>query len=299
MKRRIVYLIVALLFIASAQPVFASSARAIRAKAFVLLNEEEAVLFSKNASTRLPAASTVKLMTAMVALDQLDPEAVVTISRSAARTPSSKPRLREGDQLTVEDLLHLALMKSTNSAAVALAEAVGGSEDDFVELMNQKALEIGTTDTLYENATGLPGTEQHTTALDLTIILKNALTYPLIREILGTKQASVTLPNRRVLNIGNTDALLWYRNDVVGGKTGFTNTAQHCFVGAMETGNGIVYTAILGAPPRNKLWKSMSMLIDLSSDPEQFSSVRIVEDTPATKTRKYKRSGSKKADKKI
>ena len=177
-------------------------------------------------------------------------------------------------------------MKSINSAAVALAEAAGGSEDDFVELMNQKALEIGTTDTLYKNATGLPGMEQHTTALDLTIILKRALTYPLIKEILGEKQASVTLADGREWNIGNTDALLWYRDDMVGGKTGFTNMAQHCFVGALETENGLVYTAILGAPSRRRLWKSMSMLIDLSSDPEQFSSVRTVEDTPAVKTRK-------------
>ncbi len=299
MRRRIVCLIVALLFITSAQPAFASSARAIRAKAFVLLNEEEAILFSKNASMRLPPASTVKLMTAMVALDKLDHESVVTISRRAAGTPSSRPRLREGDQLTVDDLLHLALMKSTNSAAVALAEAAGGSEDDFVELMNRKALEIGTADTLFKNSSGLPGTDQHTTALDLTIILKNALTYPIIREIIGKKEASVTLADGREWNISNTDALLWYRDDMVGGKTGFTNRAQHCFVGAMETGNGLVYTAILGAPSRSRLWRSTSMLVDLSSDPEQFSSVRLVEDTPAAKTRKYRRSRTKKSNKKI
>ncbi len=267
MRRSFLFLIAALLFLAPVNPAHSASTRAIRAKAFVILNDED-VLLSRNASKKLPPASTVKLTTAMVALDNLDPATVVTISRHASRTRSSRPRLRQGDELTVKELLHLALMKSTNSAAVALAEAAGGSEEAFVELMNRKASEIGTTDTLFMNASGLPAAGQHTTALDLTIILKRALTYPLIREIIGKKRATVTIAGKRrkKLHIGNTDALLWYRNDMVGGKTGFTNRAQHCFVGTMETENGLVYTAILGSPSRKRLWRSTSMLVDLSSD---------------------------------
>jgi D-alanyl-D-alanine carboxypeptidase (penicillin-binding protein 5/6) len=228
-------------------------------------------------------------MTAMVALDMLESSATVTISSHAAATRSSKPRLRAADELTVEGLLHLALMKSTNSAAVALAEAAAGSEDEFVELMNQKAAEIGTKDTLFRNASGLPGTGQHTTALDLTIILKHALTYPLIREIIGKKQAVVTTAAGAEWTIGNTDALLWYRSDMVGGKTGFTNKAQHCFVGAMETEKGMIYTAVLGAPSRRRLWKSTQMLVNLGAGPSaQALTVITVEDTPAAPVKKRK-----------
>lgn len=289
MKRTLSTLIVACLILFAASPALARSSRAIPAKAYILLSEDESVLHEKNASVKHSPASTVKLMTAMVALDRLDSSATVTISRYAASTRSSKPRLKAGDELTVEGLLHLALMKSTNSAAVALAEAAAGSEEEFVQLMNLKAEEIGTRDTLFRNASGLPGTGQHTTALDLTIILKNALTYPLIREIIGKKVAVVTTAAGREWTIGNTDALLWYRSDMVGGKTGFTNKAQHCFVGAMETDNGMIYTAVLGAPSRRRLWKSTQMLVNMGAKTEQISVPEVVEDEPAAPVKKKSR----------
>ncbi|OGW42462.1 MAG: hypothetical protein A2010_17350 [Nitrospirae bacterium GWD2_57_9] len=295
MKRTLLCLIFGFLVLLAVHPAYAFSGKNIRAKAFILLSDDESVLYEKNASLKHSPASTVKLMTAMVALDLLDPSAVVTVSSRAEKTRSSRPRLRAGDQLTVEDLLHLALMKSTNAAAVALAEAASGSEDDFVELMNCKAQEIGTKDTLFKNASGLPGTGQHTTALDLTIILKHALSYPLIREIIGKKEAVITTTEGKQMRIGNTDALLWYRDDMVGGKTGFTNRAQHCFVGALETEKGIIYTAVLGAPSRSRLWKSTQLLIDLSSDPEQLNTINFVDEAKVTKAGKYKHSGTKRS----
>jgi D-alanyl-D-alanine carboxypeptidase (penicillin-binding protein 5/6) len=287
MKRTLLSLIVSSLVLFSIQPVDAASRRSIPAKAYILLTDDEAVLYEKNASLKHSPASTVKLVTAMVALDRLDPSTCVTISRHAAATRSSRPRLKAGDELTVEALLHLALMKSTNSAAVALAEAAAGTEDAFVALMNQKAGEIGTRDTVFRNASGLPGTGQHTTALDLTIILKQALTYPLIREIIGKKQAVVATAAGREWTIGNTDALLWYRSDMVGGKTGFTNKAQHCFVGAMDTENGMIYTAVLGAPSRRRLWKSTQMLVSLGANPREQVSAVAVEEAPAAPVKKH------------
>ncbi len=290
MRRILFFVIIGFLFLA--RPAYSFSPRAIRAKACVILGADDTILFSKNASTKLPPASTVKLMTAMVALDSLDPAAVVTVSSTAARTRSGRPRLKAGDQVTVSDLLHLALMKSSNAAAVALAEATSQTEEYFVVVMNRKAQEIGANDTDFRNASGLPGTEQHTTALNLTTILKKALTYPLIREIIGKKTAVITTVQGRKLSFGNTDALLWYRDDMVGGKTGFTNTAQHCFVGAIETEKGLVYAAVLGAPSRRKLWKSTSVLVNLTSEPDFVPSVETAEERQATKTRKRKSSRS-------
>lgn len=288
MRKTFFYAIMGFFFLMAVQPAFSFSSNVIRAKACIILDADDSILFSKNALQRLPPASTVKLMTAMVALDLLNPETIVTISTYAARTLSSRPRFKAGDELTVSDLLHLALMKSTNSAAVALAEAAGGSEHAFVELMNRKAEQIGANDTLFKNASGLPGTRQYTTALDLTTILKNALTYPLIREIIGKKEAEIATIDGRELSIGNTVALLWYRDDMVGGKTGFTNNAQHCFVGAMETEKGLVYTAVLGSPSRSRLWKSTAVLADLIDNPQLVDSISVVGEKPASKSRKRK-----------
>lgn len=247
----------------------------IAAKAWILIDENDSVLTSKNPSAKLPPASTVKLVTAMVALDHLDPATTVTVSKKAKAARSGKPRLQADEELTVNDLLHLALMKSNNSAAVALAEAAGGSEDAFVALMNQKVHEIGANDTHFVTASGLPKGIQYTTARDLTTILKKALTYPLIKDILGKKVWMVKTAAGRELFLANTDNLLWHRSDVIGGKTGFTCNARHCFVGAVDTGKGLLYTAVLGAPSRYRLWQNTSKLADMGTDLQMDSSLPV------------------------
>jgi len=250
----------------SVQPVYSFSHKSIAAKAWIVIDENDSVLSAKFPSVKLPPASTVKLVTAMVALDNLDPAAKVIVSSRARAARSGKPRLMTNDELTVSDLLHLALMRSNNSAAVSLAEAAGGSEDAFVALMNQKVKSIGANDTHFVTASGLPKGRQYTTALDLTIILKKALTYPIIREILGKKEWMVKTAAGRELYLSSTDNLLWSRNNMVGGKTGFTCNARHCFVGAMDTEKGLIFTAVLGAPSRSRLWKSALMLADIGMD---------------------------------
>jgi len=264
--KRIFYcLVFAILLLSAVQPAYSFSRKGIAAKAWIVIDENDSVLSEKFPSAKLPPASTVKLVTAMVALDRLDPAASVTVSNRARAARSGKPRLLAYDVLSVSDLLHLALMRSINSAAVALAEAAGGSETAFVALMNQKAKEIGAKDTHFETASGLPKGRQYTTARDLTIILKKALTYPLIREILGKKEWLVKTAAGRELYLSNTDNLLWSRTDMIGGKTGFTCNARHCFVGAIDTDKGLIYTAVLGAPSRSRLWKSALMLAEIGT----------------------------------
>jgi D-alanyl-D-alanine carboxypeptidase (penicillin-binding protein 5/6) len=273
-RRSFFYALSVAIVLFNGQPAFSTSPSlqvspsVVSAKACIVVDENDAVLYAKNPSVKLPPASTVKLVTAMVALDFLDPAKKVTVSRSAKAVRSIKPRLQENDELTVSDLLHLALMKSINSAAVALAEEAAGSEDAFVLLMNRKAEEIGACDTHFVTASGLPKGNQYTTARDLTIILKKALTYPLIREIIGKKEWRITTTAGRELYLENSDDLLWSRNNMVGGKTGFTNSARHCFVGAMDTDKGLIFTAVLGASSRTGLWKSAEVLADLGKNPE-------------------------------
>jgi len=261
-----IYLLFTFSMLSAVQPALSFSHKSIAAKAWIVIDENDAVLSAKYPSVKLPPASTVKLVTAMVALDNLDPAAKVIVSSRARAARSGKPRLITNDELTVSDLLHLALMRSNNSAAVALAEAAGGSEDAFVALMNQKVKELGANDTHFVTASGLPKGRQYTTALDLTIILKKALTYPIIREVLGKKEWMVKTAAGRELYLSSTDNLLWSRSNMVGGKTGFTCNARHCFVGAMDTEKGLIFTAVLGAPSRSRLWKSALMLADIGMD---------------------------------
>lgn len=274
LKPFVFFIVFAALLLLPEQQAFAFSQKAISAKACLLIDEQGRVLYEKNGSSKLPPASTVKLITAMVALDHLRPWMLVRVGSRAAAVRSIKPRLRNGDELTVTDLLHLTLIKSNNSAAVALAEAAAGSEERFVELMNQKARKIGATNTHFTNASGLPKGKQYTTARDLTVILKQALSYPLIKEIIGKKEHHIKTAAGREFHVENTDDLLWLREDTIGGKTGFTNNARHCFVGALNTDKGLLYAAVLGAPSRIRLWESAVMLAEYGTKPQPGNAVQ-------------------------
>jgi D-alanyl-D-alanine carboxypeptidase (penicillin-binding protein 5/6) len=239
------------------------------AKAAVVMDSTGAVLFSIYPKARLAPASTVKLVTAMVAIDTLKAEDIVKVSKYAARVKTIPPGICPEEEFAMSDLLHLALMKSINSAAVALAEAAAGTEDDFVVLMNRKAQEIGARDTLFANASGLPAKgSQYSTANDLALIMKAALSYPLIREILSTKAYIVKTAAGREVFLENSNHLLWEDQTMIIGKTGYTGNARHCFVGAMDTGNGTVITAVLGARSRHSLWRATSMLAEIGIHPE-------------------------------
>jgi D-alanyl-D-alanine carboxypeptidase (penicillin-binding protein 5/6) len=257
-----------LLLLIAATNVVAIPGRAVPAKAAVVMDSTGTVLFSKYPKAKLAPASTVKLVTAMVAIDILKPEDVVKISTNASRVRTIPPGICPEEELAVIDLLHLALMKSINSAAVALAEASAGSDEAFAVLMNQKAREIGAHDTLFANASGLPKGIQYTTATDLALIMRAALSYSLIRDILATKAYIVRTTAGREIFLENSNHLLWEDQAMIIGKTGYTGNARHCFVGAMDTGNGTVSTAGLGARSRHSLWRATSMLAEIGVHPE-------------------------------
>ncbi len=219
------------------------------------------ILFSKNSNWRLPAASTTKLMTAIVAIENENLTSVVTISKKASRAARSKAGFKEGDQVTIEGLLYAALLGSANDAAVALAEAIAGSEQRFVPLMNEKALSIGAEDTKFINATGLPGPGQYTTALDLSKILSYALRLSKLREIIGTPEAKITTEKGKVFYLSSTDKLLWSDEKIIGGKTGYTRKAGHCFVCAAQGDTKTILVAILGSPSRKNLWTETEKLV--------------------------------------
>ena len=219
------------------------------------------ILFSKNPNQRLPPASTTKLMTAIIVMENANPLDVVTISKNASQTAPSRAGFKEGDRVSIEGLLYAALLESANDSAVALAEAIAGSEKRFVSLMNRKALAIGARNTKFINSNGLPGPGQYTTALDLSKILNCALKIPKLREIIGTPEAQITTESGRIFYLRSTDKLLWSDEKVIGGKTGYTRKAGHCFVGAAQSESKTILVAVLGSPSRRNLWADTEKLI--------------------------------------
>ncbi|MBF0554206.1 MAG: D-alanyl-D-alanine carboxypeptidase [Nitrospirae bacterium] len=236
------------------------SPREITARSAVIMDGDK-ILYAKNPDFKQPPASTTKLITAMVVLDHMKPNDIVSISGDAARLHSPHVVLREGERFYVKDLLSLLLMKSVNGAALAFAEAVSGEERDFVVLMNEKARSIGAMNTRFINAHGLPGEGQYITAYDLATIMKKSLDYSLIKETINTKTKTVESIDGRAFVLSNTNKLLWSDGDLVGGKTGFTNAARHCLAFAAEKGENTLVAALLGDGRRADLWRDAKFVL--------------------------------------
>jgi len=238
----------------------------IQARAAVVMDASTGrVLYAKNPELRLMPASTTKLMTALITVERANLQDVVTVSRAAANAAPTRSGFREGDKVTIETLLYAALMKSANDAAVALAEAVAGSQEEFVQLMNRKAIAIGATDTCFINPNGLPGKGQYTTAFDLAKIMRQAIKHPVLKAVIGTRVTELSTEAGKTVMVKNTNKLLWTDADVLGGKTGFTHAARHCFVCAGERADSTLIVALLGAPSRSELWKETEGLMEFGS----------------------------------
>ena len=203
-SERLLLLIIFLLLAAYSLLVagFVHAADNINSKAAVVMDSSTGrVLYGKNPNLKLPPASTTKLMTAMVALDKLSLDDKVIISEKAANISPVKVNFRVGERVSVDTLLHAALIKSANDAAYSLAEAAAGTEEEFVELMNQKAIALDMSDTRFINSTGLPGKGQYISAYDLSRMMRQALKYPAIKEIINIRTDRIyTEDGRKILS---------------------------------------------------------------------------------------------------
>ncbi|MCX8069282.1 MAG: D-alanyl-D-alanine carboxypeptidase [Thermodesulfovibrionales bacterium] len=273
----------------------------ISARAAVAIElKTDRILFAKNPNYKQPPASTTKLVTAMVVLDRLPLDKVVKVSENASSTPTVSPRIRANEHYTVNDLLYMTLMRSINSAAVALAEAVAGSEEEFVRLMNEKAQQIDAENTRFANASGLPGGEQYITAYDLARIMKESLKYPQIREIINTRAKHLTSYEGRKIFLKNTNQLLWDDDGIViGGKTGYTKAARHCFVSAGQKGDSMIVVALLGESVRDNLWNDTNFLLNrgydvLEGKAEPMVYFATINENPTMTTPSYQKVAYKK-----
>ena len=190
------------------------------------------ILYARNHRKKFYPASTVKLLTALVVLDNKGLRDPVEISSRAANVEPTKAGLRQGVTYTTQDLLKVLLATSANDAGVALAQAVAGSESGFAGLMNRKAEALGMKDSHFTNATGLPDRSQVTSAYDMSILVRAALSSPFIRNVMAQKSVTITGSDGRKITRANHNKLLWrLSNPRVLGKTGYTRAAGHCYAG--------------------------------------------------------------------
>lgn len=205
----------------------------ISAAAYALVDGESGrILLSENGEEQLPMASTTKIMTALVAIENGNLEDVVTIPQEAQGVEGSSIYLEAGETLTLRELLLGLMLHSGNDAAVAIAIHIGGSVENFCKLMNAKARELGANSTNFVNPNGLPNEEHYTTAEDLAVIAAAAMRNEQFKEIVGTMDA--TIPNDaqpwdRALT--NKNKLLYQYQGANGVKTGYTKAAGRCLVG--------------------------------------------------------------------
>lgn len=247
----------------------------LTAEAGVLFNvSDKEVLYSKNAYQRMYPASTTKILTAIIALEEGNLSDMVTVTDAAVITEAgaSLAGIKPGDVLTMEQLIYGLMMPSGNDAANAIAVHMSGSVEGFAERMNQKALELGATGTHFTNPSGLNNEAHYTTAYDLYLMFNKALSIPKFREIIGTSSYTANYMDAAGTLVSKTWTTgNWFQNGetetptgltVLGGKTGTTQAAGYCLVMASDDSLGKEYISIvLKAENRKGLYSNMTQII--------------------------------------
>ena len=233
----------------------------VNARAAVLLEAGSGeVIFGQNENARLPMASTTKIMTALVALEALPLDTSVKITAASVGVEGSSVYLVEGEVLTLEQLLYALLLESANDAASAIAVAVSGSVEAFAERMNQKAAELGLTDTHFINPHGLDAEGHYTTAYELALITRAALANETFRTICATERKTIPLHGTEgVRLLLNHNKLLDSYEGCIGVKTGFTKKTGRCLVSAAERDGVTLIAVTLGAPDD---WRDHTAMLD-------------------------------------
>ena len=236
------------------------------ARSAVLMDADSGrVLFGKEEHVIRPMASTTKIMTCILALEEMEEGQTATVSQNAARQPKVRLGVQEGEEYYLEDLLYALILESYNDSAVVIAEEISGSVENFADQMNEKAVALGCTDTHFVTPNGLDGEDEEgihsTTAKDLARIMRYCIMESPKREafleVTRTKEYSFTdVEGKRSFSCSNHNAFLDMMDGALSGKTGFTADAGYCYVGALRQGERTFIVALLACGwPNNKNYK--------------------------------------------
>lgn len=265
----------------------------LRARAAVLMDGDTGrILYGKNQDQTLPMASTTKIMTCILALENASLDDVVEVSSYAASMPDVQLNIREGEQYRLEDLLYSLMLESHNDTAAAIAEHVAGTREAFAGMMNQKARDIGCRDTFFITPNGLDaedpdtGRIHSTTAAELAGILRYCLFQSperegFLRVTRAPSHAFSDISGTRTFSCVNHNALLTTTKGAISGKTGFTAGAGYCYVGAVKKGEKTFIAALPGCgwpPHRTYKWEDMGRLLAFGNVNYDF--YEILKETP-------------------
>lgn len=240
-----------------------SGAPDVEAKsAIILCGDTGEIIWEKNADEKMEPASMTKLMTALLAVENLKLDQEVEVTGEAAAMPETKIYLQTGEKITVEELLYGLLLESGNDAAVALAIATAGSVEDFAAMMNERAKEIGCTNTNFVNPSGLEDEEHYSTARDMVMIAKEALSNETVRKIAGTAEHTIPATNAyEERKLENTNYFLKgvdkevngkkikvdKYDGVFGGKTGYVGDGRAALVTGLSADGLEIYSLVMGS----------------------------------------------------
>jgi serine-type D-Ala-D-Ala carboxypeptidase (penicillin-binding protein 5/6) len=259
MKRYVSLLVILLLFTSLWVP--AASAEEKKSaditnnvKSAILIERDTGeVLYEKNSNEQLPPASMTKIMTMLLIMEAIDEgkltwDEKISTSEYAASMGGSQIFLEPGEQMTTKQMLQGIAIGSGNDASVAMAERIGGSEEAFVEMMNEKTKELGLKDTFFKNTTGLPSSGHFSTAHDMAIMAKELLKYEDITKFTGMYEAYLREDTDKKFWLVNTNKLVRFYPGVDGLKTGFTAEAKYCLTATAEKDGMRVIAVVFGAP---------------------------------------------------
>lgn len=221
------------------------------AKSYVVVDESGNVLVDKNSNEKREVASICKLMTTLITLENID-NGVLSLgdkfltSEKAASAEGSQAFLDSGCEYTISDLLKSVIVASANDSAIVLAEGIGGNENNFVNMMNARAKSLGMKNTKYSNSTGLPGGEQHSTAYDTSILLREVSKYDVYKNDCKIWMDKLIHPSGRETELVNTNRLIKYYANCLTGKTGFTDEAGYCLSSTAVKNNLRLTCVVLG-----------------------------------------------------
>jgi D-alanyl-D-alanine carboxypeptidase (penicillin-binding protein 5/6) len=220
------------------------------------------VLFEQDADKRWSPASTTKIMTAIIALEQGDLSKDVEFTENATKVDGSKLKIEKGVKVPLYPLIDAMLIRSGNDAAVAIAEHIAGSQTEFAKKMNEKAQLLGMTGTHYINASGLPDSEQYTTARDLSKLAVYAMGREDFRRIVAKRETTFISPD------GTEDEIIYTTNRLIGHhplvngiKTGYTASSKYCLAASAAFRDYQIVSVVLGAES-NQVWLESARLLD-------------------------------------
>ena len=251
-------------------PVAEEPAELYALSAVLMDGESGRVLYEKDGERPLANASTTKVLTCIVALENSPGDDYVQVSQNAASQPEVKLGLQKGEQYYLEDLLYSLMLKSHNDTAVAIAEHCGGSVEGFARMLNRKAKQIGCKNTYFITPNGLDAEDangkHHTTARDLALIMRYAVKNETFLHIAQTRDYTFSeITGKRTFSVHNANAFLDMRDGVLAGKTGYTSQAGYCYVCAWEKEGKTFIVSLLGCGwPNHKTykWSDTEKLLD-------------------------------------